>query len=483
MTQQAVLKDIPQNMPWQGAKPLPSLAVLTVGILLWLCPVPTGLEVKTWHLFAIFVTTIFAVIAKPLPMGSIALIALGFCVASGTLTLEAGLSSFNSPVVWLVLFAFFTARGFVKTGLGSRIAYMFVRAFGSSTLGLSYALAFSDLLLAPVVPSNTARGAGILFPIVNSLCVEQGSTPGEGTARLLGAYLMKVVFHANIVTSAMFVTALAGNPLIVSLAGEAGVTMTWMGWMTAAIVPGLINLLVLPWALYMLYPPEIKSTPQAPHLAREALHKMGAMSRSENLMVATFLSLLILWIFGESWGVSATATALFGLGFLLATGVLEWEDLLKEKTAWSTLIWFAVLLMMASQLTKMGMIAWFSENMRAAVTSFDWGWSFLILGLVYFYSHYFFASATAHISSMFSAFLVVMMAAGVPGGLAAMTLAVLSSLCACLTHYGTGTAPVYFGAGYVSVSDWWRLGGTLGIIHLALWATVGGTWWKVIGLW
>lgn len=468
---------------WKGAKPLPTLAVLSLGVFLWLLPAPTGLDLKTWHLFGIFVTTIFGVIAKPLPMGAIAIIAMGSCVATKTLTLEQSLSSFNSHVVWLVLLTFFMARGFVKTGLGSRIAYLFIRTFGSSTLGLSYALCFSDLILAPVVPSNTARGAGILFPIVNSLCIEQGSAPHDGTRRHFGAYLIKVVFQANIITSAMFVTALAGNPLIVSLAGELGVTMTWVSWMVAALVPGLVNLLVLPWLLYLLYPPQTKRTPHAPQMARQQLDAMGPLSAHEKLMVGTFISLLMLWIAGESIGISATAASLFGLGFLLFSGVLSWNDVLNEKTAWETLVWFAALLMMATQLSKMGMVTWFSHEMQGAVGHFPWGWSFGILCAVYFYSHYFFASATAHISSMYSAFLVVIIAAGAPAGLAAMSLAVLSSLCACLTHYGTGTAPVYFGSGYVSVSEWWRLGGILSLVYLGIWSVVGGLWWKIIGLW
>lgn len=472
----------PSFLQWSGAKPLPCLIVFLLGLCLWHTPVPTGLNDQVWHLFSIFVTTIFAIIAKPLPMGGVALLSMALCVGTKTLTLQESLSSFSSKVVWLVLFAFFIARGFVKTGLGSRISYFFVQTFGKSTLGLSYALVLSDLLLAPAVPSNTARGAGILFPIINSLSQEQGSCRSKGTQRYLGAFLIKVVFHSNLITSAMFVTAMAGNPLIISLAADVGVELTWSGWAMATLVPGIVNLFILPLFLYKLYPPELKNTPEAPAAAKKKLKEMGKLSFEESAMLATFFGLLILWVFGDFFGIDSTSAALMGLSVLIFTGVLKWDDLLEEKSAWATLVWFSILLMMAGQLTKMGMVNWFSHKMEGAVSSYDWHIAFFVLSLVYLYSHYLFASATAHVSSMYSAFLLVMIAAGTPPQLAALSLAILSSLCACLTHYGTGTAPVYYGAGYVSIADWWRFGGLVSLLHITIWTLVGGLWWKYLGI-
>ena len=44
-----------------------------------------------------------------------------------------------------------------KTGLGARIGYYFISLFGK-TLGIAYALTLAETTLAPVTPSNTARG-------------------------------------------------------------------------------------------------------------------------------------------------------------------------------------------------------------------------------------------------------------------------------------------------------------------------------------
>jgi len=474
------------SLKWHGAKPFQLLSVCLLGLFLWNCPVPDGLDVKTWHLFSIFVATIVAVIIKPLPMGAVSIVAASVCLCTKTLTLPQTLNSFSSQVVWLVVFAFFIARGFIKTGLGSRVAYTLIKYLGHNSLGLAYGLVLTDLFLAPVVPSNTARGAGVLFPIVQSLASDAGDDGDQQDnkrGRTLGGFLIKVCFHANVITSAMFLTSLAGNPLIASFANELGADIDWMTWACAAIVPGVVNLFFMPLLIFKLYKPEFDDPGKITELARIKLNEMGRLSFNECLMLIAFSGLLVLWVFGKQFGVDATTAAMLGVTVLLVTGVLNWNDVIQEKGAWATLIWFTILLMMATNLTEFGMIAWFSDRMQSLVQGFHWVTALTILALVYFYTHYFFASITAHITAMYSAFLIVCIAAGAPIMLAAMGMAVLSSLSGALTHYGTGTAPVYFGAGYYSVAKWWKIGAIVGLMNLVIWLSVGLFWWKVIGLW
>ncbi|MFN7709454.1 MAG: anion permease [Holosporales bacterium] len=466
---------------WHGANLKTSAIVILVGLLLWFMPVPEGLEPKTWQLFAIFVSTILAVILKPLPIGGVALLGITLCAATHTLTIEQCLSSFGSHVVWLVIFAFFLARGFIQTGLGSRIAYFFTATFGKSTLGLAYGLTLSELLLAPMVPSNTARGAGIVFPVVRALAEELGSTPAHHTERKLGAYLIQVCFQVNAITSAMFLTALVGNPLVASLAGAHGVVLDWLTWAKLAVVPGILNLIVLPAFIYRIYPPKMKKSPEAVDMAKARLRELGPLKTPELIMVGTFAVLLVLWIFGSYLGVDPTVAAMLGVSALVFSGVLTWGDLVKEKGAWETLVWFGILLTMATFLNKFGFMQWFGGHVKTLVSGYTWPVALAILGAVYFYSHYFFASITAHITSMYSAFLVVLLAAGAPPMVAAMSLAVFSSLSGPLTHYGTGTAPVFFGSHYVTVKDWWRVGLLSSFLNILIWGTVGAVWWRILG--
>lgn len=460
------------------------LSVVLLAVILWLIPPPSGVQPRAWHLLAIFVATIVGIITKPFPMGAIALFGIAATALSGTLTISQALSGFGNSTIWLIVVAFFISRGFIKTGLGSRIAYLFMAALGKKTLGLSYGLIATDLVLSPAIPSNTARAGGIVFPLVKASAKAYGSEPDDGTARKIGAFLMQAAFQGNVVTSAMFLTAMAANPLAAKLAAGMHIDVSWGEWALAASVPGLASLVFIPLLLYWIYPPEIKETPGASQLAREKLAEMGKMHRDEWVMLGVFFLLLLLWILGDQLArIDSATTALFGLSVLLIANVLTWKDILREEGAWDTLVWFAALVMMASFLNELGLIPWFTKSAQGMVGGVNWGVAFLILCLLYFYSHYLFASQTAHVSSMYAAFLSVSVAVGTPPLLAALVLGFLSNLFSSLTHYGSGPAPVIFGAGYVELGTWWKLGALTGVINLLIWLVVGGLWWKIIGIW
>ncbi len=456
---------------------------VAVGVVIWFIPRPEGVEPAAWHLFAIFVATIVGIISKPLPMGAVAIIGLTATALTGTLTINEALSGFSNSTIWLIVLAFFISRGFIKTGLGARIAFVFIRMLGNKTLGLSYGLIASDLILSPAIPSNTARGGGILYPIIRSVADAYDSHPDDGTARRIGSFLVFTGFQGVVITSAMFLTAMAANPLAAELAAGFDINISWGLWAMAAIVPGILSLLIIPFLIYKVYPPEVKETPGAAQLAADNLEEMGKISRDEWIMGATFVLLIVLWIFGRALDIHATVTALVGLIVLLVTSVLTWQDVLNERGAWNTLVWFAALVMMATFLNTLGFIPWFTDTVGGVFAGMGWVTAFLILSLIYFYSHYLFASNTAHVSAMYAPFLAVALAVGTPPYLAALVLAFFSNLMSSMTHYGTGPAPVFYGSGYVELGDWWKVGALISVVNILIWLGVGGVWWKVLGLW
>jgi DASS family divalent anion:Na+ symporter len=466
-----------------GARIVRGIIVILVGVIIWFLPVPTGVKPEAWHLLAIFVATIFGLILTPLPMGAVVIIGVMMTALTGVLKIGPALSGFANNTVWLIVAAFLVARGFISTGLGRRIAFIFIRTFGRKTLGLAYAIVASELVISPATPSNTARAGGIIYPIVRSLAQTFGSEPGE-TARKIGAFLMKMEFQATVITSAMFMTSMAPNPLIAELAQKtAKVSITWGMWALAAIVPGILSLIIVPYLLYKIYPPEIKATPEAAEMAHRELEKMGPMKRTEKTMFLVFLLILALWVTGEWNKIDATVVALVGVGVMLVTGVIRWDDVLTEKGAWDALIWFGGLVMMASQLNSLGFMKWFATTVGSSLAGWSWFSALIVLMLVYFYSHYGFASTTAHVTAMFPAFLAVAVAVNVPPYLAALTLGFFSALNAGITHYGTGPAPIYFNAGYMDQKTWWKFGLIVSFVNIAIWMGVGFPWWKVLGLW
>ena len=458
-----------------------AITVLAV-VVIWLLPAPAGVDIKAWHLFAIFFATIVGLIAQPLPMGAVVLIGTTLTALTATLSIGDALNGFMNPTVWLIVVAFLFARAFGKTGLGRRVAYFFIRAFGHRTLGLAYALAVSDLVLAPGIPSGAARTGGVLFPIVRNLATTYGSEPGP-TAGRIGSFLMLSAYQVHGVTCAMFLTSMAANPLIAELTKKTiNIEITWGGWAIAALVPGLISFLLMPSLIFLLAKPEIRETPEAAELARTELDKMGPMRREEWVVLGAFVLALFLWLTGSWTHIEATVVAFLGLCLMLVLGAITWEDVLAERAGWDALIWFGGLVGMATMLSRLGLIKWFSVYVGGHVKGWPWLPALAILALVFMYSHYFFASLTAHATAFFVPFLTVAVAAGAPPYFAALTFAFFSNLCVCLTHYGGGPAPVYFGAGYVSLQKWWGVGFVVSLFFIVVWMGIGPFYWKAIGL-
>ena len=457
--------------------------VLFVAAGILLIPVPAGITPQSWRLLAIFAATITGSIVRPIPGAAIVLLGVTALPVFKVLTINEALTGYADPVVWLVLAAFFISRGMIKTGLGRRIAFLFIKAMGRHSLGLSYALASTEMVLATVIPSTGARSGGIIFPIAKSLAEAYESRPGP-TANRLGAFLMASVYQCNVIVCAMFLTGQASNPIIARFAQEVtGIEITYARWAIASIIPALLSLLLVPWLLYRVFPPEIKHTPAASQLASEELKAMGRMKWSEWLMLLVFGLVAILWMTSKIHGIDYAAVALLGISVLLITGVLEWEDLISEKSAWGVFIWYGGLIRMAEALGQTGITKRFAEASASLTTGWRWWLALAALLLIYFYAHYVFASITAHVTAMYVPFLIVILAAGAPPYLAVLSLAYFSNLGASLTHYGTTPAPIYFGAGYTTQRTWWWLGLITSLVTIAVWSLVGFTWWKILGLW
>jgi len=458
-------------------------AVLATVIAILAAPRPAGVTEQSWRLLAIFLGTIVGSIVRPVTASAIVFLGVAAIAVTGTLTPVQALGGYADPIVWLVLCAFLISRGVVKTGLGRRIAFLFIRAIGQRSIGLAYALIGTDTLLASIIPSNTARAGGIIFPIAKSLAEAYDSTPGP-TRRRLGAYLMTTVYQCDVIVCAMFLTGQASNVIIARFANDvAQVELTYARWFIAAIVPGLISLAVVPLLLMRLYPPDVRQTPAAASFAAHELARMGRMGRGERVMLLVFAAIAALWMTSRFHGIHYAVVALVGVCGLLLTNVLTWDDVIGERAAWDVFIWYGGLVQMAAALGETGITRWFAEASASYTVGWQWAAALTVLLLIYFYAHYGFASITAHVTAMFTPFLVVMIAAGAPPALAALSLAYFSNLSASLTHYGTTHAPIYFGARYVTQREWWRYGFIVSVTTIVIWATFGAAWWKALGQW
>lgn len=476
-----------------GFKPIPAAIALALTLILWFIPAPEGVAPNAWHLLALFIGIIAGIIGKAMPIGAMAMLAMTIVALLQVTVPELGadgnpiknpaaqaakdaLSSLNSPLIWMIGIAIMISRSLLKTGLGTRIGYLFLSLFGKSTVGVAYSLALCDLLIAPVTPSNTARGGAIVHPIMKAIATSFDSDPEKGTQNKIGRYLALVNYHANIISCLIFLTATAPNPLVVDLVAKATdskIHLSWGTWFVAMVVPGMVAMVLMPIILYFLYKPEITSTPDAPEMARAKLKEMGPMSRNEKITLGVFAVLLVLWaglLAPLGIKVDATTTTFLGISLLLLTGVLTWDDVLKEKGAWDTIVWFAALVMMATFLNKLGLIKWFSDLMGQQIQGMGLSWvvGCALLALVYIYSHYMFASGTAHVTAMLGAFYAVGLHLGAPPMLFALVLAASTGIMMSLTHYASGSSPVIYNSGYTTMGEWWIAGFVMSAVEILI---------------
>lgn len=451
-------------------------AILPVAVIVifWFLPAPEGLSIEAWHFLAIFFGVVVGLIVEPVPaaligFAGVSLVAILGLMGSSKESISWALSGFSNTVIWLIFAAFMFALGYKKTGLGRRISLIMIKYMGKSSLGLGYAVAFSDLVLAPFMPSNTARSAGTIYPVASNIPLIFDSTP-EHEPRKLGSYISWVAIATTCVTSSMFLTALAPNLLAVDLIAQGtGNTISWSAW-ASIMLPLMIPLFLLtPWLVYIVYPPTQKTSPEAPAWAAAELEKLGRITAKELLMAGLAIVALLLWIFGKNFGIHSTTAAISVVSIMVLAKVITWDDVVSNKAAFNVLIWFASLVAMAAGLKKVGVLTWIGNNAEVYLSGLTPTMLILSMLLFFFVLHYFFASTTAHTTALMPIFIAIAVKLMTPEQIVPFSILLAGSLglMGIITPYATGPSPIWYGAGYISQARWWALGAIFGALYLA----------------
>jgi L-tartrate/succinate antiporter len=469
-----------------SARPLLPLAI---GAVIALLPTPAGLSPDAWHYFALFATVITAIIMEPVApaaiglAGVIAAAALGLVGESPGQSAEWALGGFANATVWLIFAGYMFTLGYTETGLGKRVALHLIQKLGSRTLGLGYAVALADLALAPFTASATARSAGTIYPVIRHIPELYGSHPFDQTSRRLGSYLLYTGLAVGFITSSMFITALAPNTLAISIIEQTtGVAVSWVGWFVGFAPVGLVLLAATPLVIYRIYPPGIRTSPEAPRWAAEQLGGMGPMSRRETTLLVLVVLALGLWI-GATGYLAPGITAVLIVLLMVASGVVSWDHVVGHAPAWNVLVWFATLVTMAGGLSETGFVGWLADRMAPVFASLPLPLAVVAIVGSFFFLHYFFASITAHTASLLPVFLgIAITIPGLSPTRWALLLGYSLGLMGILTTYASGQSVIYYGSGYIPRKDFWTLGLVLGVIYVVTYLTIINPWLAFLGV-
>ena len=446
---------------------------------LWVIPPPSGLTVQAWRLFAVFAGAIFSVVVHALPILTASVFAVALSVLTGLLTAQQAYSGFGNGTILLIVIAFLVAGAVVKCGLGARGGHWIVSRFGRSTLGLSYSIFLLDAVIAPAFPSNTAR-SGVLYPLALSLADAAGAKPGQPGRQRLGAYLMYSGIVSLSLSSALWLTAMAANPLGTEIARGHGVEIGFATWMLAASVPTLCAIALLPLLLYRIIGPEVRTTPDAPAAAKKALAALGPLKRQEWIVLVVFVGMVLLWASAATVGLDSTAIAFLGLGVLLATDAITLDDIAKQGDVLATFIWFAVLFTISSELNELGFMEFVGRRLAETLSGLAVPTAGLVLVIAYILLHYLFVSQTAHLLALFGVFLDVGIKLGVnPVGLA-FHLLFATNYFSMITPQGSSANLLFAGSGYLSQGELYRLGAITTAASFVIYAVVATAWLRLV---
>jgi len=447
--------------------------VLAVGIWFW--PVPAGLTVQAWHLFAVFVSSIAAVLVGAFPLLTSTMLAIAAVVLTNTVSYSKAFNGFANPSVLLVVIAFLVAQAVVKSGLGRRISLFMVSRFGRSPIGLAYSIVMTDALIAPAFPSNTARG-GVLYPIVLSVAQGSGSRPEDEQGRRLGGYLMFCAMASLAVSSALWMTATSANPIGIQLVKDYGLEIGFGKWLVVASVPALTAILVLPWAVAKLFPPGVGETPEAPMAARKELAALGTLTRDEKLTAIAFVLMVTGWIFADKLQLNVTSIAFGGLGFLLLASVLTPHDISMQGDTLTTFLWLAVLFALSGQLNELGFMGYAGQRLAMHMGGLSWPITYVALIAIYVAIHYMFVSQSSQVLALLGVFLDVGVRGGVPVALMAFGLLFASSYFSVITPQGGSQNVIFVGSGYLKQRELYKLGLLITLLFLGIFMVIGTAW-------
>jgi DASS family divalent anion:Na+ symporter len=278
------------------------------------------------------------------------------------------------------------------------------------------------------------------------------------------------------VSSALWFTAMAGNPLGAEIARGYGLEIGFGSWFVASSIPTLAAMALLPLVLYKVVSPEVTATPEAPRAARRALAELGPLRPHEKIVAATFAGMVGLWAAAATIGLDSTAVAFLGLGVLLATGVLTLGDIAKEGDVLATFIWFAVLFTLSGQLNELGFMGYLGERLAGALGGLSAAAAGVVLVVAYVLLHYLFVSQTAHLLALFGVFLDVGVKLGVPVAMLAFLLLFTTNFFSANTPQGSSANLLFAGSGYLSQGELYKLGALTTAFNLVLYLVVGIPW-------
>lgn len=429
----------------------------------------TTLSLQGVRMVVIFLTAMVGIILNVCHQILWLFLMIVIASVTGTVNVNNCFSGFTNVVPWLLFAVLSVSSVITSTTLGLRLAYFFMKKFGSSVIGLSYSIAFTELLIAPMLPSNTARAASVGLPLATSLAKYISSNVSGVSEKSIGQYLSVFYSFCNTISSGLFYTAMISNALIPEITASAGIKFTWGSWFKYMVIPYTIILLLMPIILKILCNPKVAKLDELQKNAEENYDKLGTVSSKEKVILSIFGGMLILWVLADYIHIPVLATTLLGLCTFVFLGILSMKDMLSNYNTFNSMMLLGILISLVNCLVSTGVIDWFNSFISNCLTGLPTSASYILLTAIYFYAQFFFTGESAKIVALYAPFFTTGLSLGINPIMLAVTLASFSSASDFLATYVCPTSLTMSSIGYVSLQKWVKIGGVMSIIFLSVW--------------
>ena len=342
-------------------------------------------------------------------------------------------------------------------------------------MGLGYALTFSNYAISPATPSLTARGTGIALPIARSVCTAFKWRPH------FSKYICFTSSMATYTTALGFMTASTSGLVVAAFASSIlGVEVSWVTWAIAALPATLTLLLLQPWLIHKLYPPEpaLRKIPRAKKMAKGKLQEMGPLSHQEKITVAVFVLVIALWATQLWHHISAAIVGLLGMVILMLTNVLKVEDL--RDINFNILLALAGLYSLSSIVAASGGFEWIAQTVAGPLSGLSPAIFIALFGVLLCYLHAPFMVTSAMALSIVPPMFAIALGAGVPLTVIALLSGILVNGCAHFVPFHTVNW-AFYETGTFKTSEVLKLGLVLSTLAMLL-VLASVPFWSLIGV-
>ncbi len=262
---------------------------------------------------------------------------------------QAAFSGFSSSTWFLVLAVFGISASIAKTGLLYRLTLVMIKRFPRSYFGQAFAVAFSGLLLTPIIPSPNGRLA-LASPLILTLTEILGYKKGSGGA--VGLAMASFLGHGN-----MTVMFMNGSFVCFFMLGllppDVGASITWGYWFKVAWPLSVFYFCACYIAIIALYrPTEQKELVSS--VADAQLRTLGPLTMEEKVCLLAVLTSLAGFL-TQSWHhIDGAWIAMLCLLILFATSVLD-QSTLRNAIDWAFLISLGALIGFGNVISTSGL--------------------------------------------------------------------------------------------------------------------------------